>query len=102
MQDMTGLLKQAQEMQAKMTRLQEDLAQKTVEGVSGGGIVRVVCTGRQELLSVRIDPGVVDPADVDMLQDLVLAAANDALRHSRAMMETEMAALTGGLKLPFM
>ena len=92
---MTDLLRQAQEMQGKMARMQEELAQRTVEGTAGGGIVRVACTGRQEILSIEIDPAAVDPRDVPMLQDLITAAANDALRRSREMMEKEMGALTG-------
>ena len=105
---MTDILRQAQQMQSKMAEIQEDLAQRTVEGSSGGGMVRVACTGNQVIRSVSIDPnalisaGTVSPEDVDMLQDLVTAAVNDALRRSRELMETEMKALTGGLKLPFM
>lgn len=105
---MTDLLRQAQQMQGKMLEMQEELAKKTVTGSSGGGMVRVVCTGRQEILSVTIDPAVLVSAgqisveDVEMLQDLLTAAANDALSQSRALMEDGMKALTGGVKLPFM
>lgn len=102
MQGMSGLVKQAQELQAKMAKMQEELSGKTVEGSSGGGMVRVVCSGKQEIHSIKIDKAVVDPEDVDMLQDMVLAAVNDAIRLSRELAEREMSALTGGMRLPFM
>lgn len=102
MQGMGDLMRQAQQMQAKMVKMQEELAQRTVEGSSGGGMVRVVCTGKQEILSLVIDKTVIDPAETDMLQDLVMAAVNDALRLSRLLVEKEMSALTGGLSLPGM
>ena len=102
MQGMGDLMRQAQQMQAKMVKMQEELAQRTVEGSSGGGLVRVVCTGKQEILSLVIDKAVIDPAEADMLQDLVMAAVNDALRLSRLLVEKEMSALTGGLSLPGM
>lgn len=95
-------MRQAQQMQAKMMKLQEELAQRTVEGSSGGGMVRVVCSGKQEILSVTIDKTAIDPAEADMLQDLVMAAVNDALRLSRLLVEKEMSVLTGGLSLPGM
>ena len=87
-------------MQSKMGKLQEELAEKTVEGGSGGGMVRVVCSGKQEIRSISIDKAAVDPEDIGMLEDLVTAAVNDALRLSREMMEREMGALTGGMKIP--
>lgn len=102
MRGMNDLMRQAQVMQAKMMKLQEEVAAKTVEASVGGGMVNVVCTGKQELVSVRIDPSVVNAEDVDMLQDLVLSAVNDALRQSKEMMEKEMSVLTGGMKLPGM
>lgn len=102
MQDMGGIMRQAQMMQEKIAKLQQELGGRMVEGSSGGGMVRVTATGRQEVLSVVIDPAVVDADDVDMLQDLVLAAVNDALARSREMVEKEMASITGGLKLPGM
>ncbi len=102
MAGMNELLRQAQIMQSKMAKMQEELGQQTVEGSSGGGMVRVVCTGRQEIRSVSLDKAVVDPEDLDMLQDLVTAAVNDALRLSRDLAEREMGAITGGLKLPGM
>ena len=105
---MTDLLRQAQQMQSKMAEMQEALARKTVTGSSGGGMVRVVCSGKMEILSVAIEPGAlisagqVSAEDVEMLQDLVAAAANDALRQARELLENEMKPITGGIKLPFM
>ena len=98
---MANLQRMAQQMQREMARVQEELDHAVVEG-SAGGVVRVTVTGKQELLSVAIDPSAVDPADVEMLQDLVLTAVNDALRASRDLAETKMAAVTGGMRLPGM
>jgi DNA-binding YbaB/EbfC family protein len=100
MKGMANMMKQAQQLQAKMLRLQEELAQKTVEASAGGGMVKVVANGRQQIVSVEIEKEVVDPEDVDMLQDLVLAAVNDALTKSQEMVQTEMGKLTGGLNIP--
>ena len=100
MRGMGDILRQAQLMQSKMAKAQEELARQTVEGTSGGGMVRVTCTGKQEVLSLVIDKSVVDPDDVELLQDLVQAAINDALRQSREMMEREMSVAAGGLKIP--
>ena len=100
MKDFQNMLKQAQEMQARLTKLQEELAEKTVEASAGGGMVTVVANGRQEILSVRIEKEVVSPDDVDLLQDLVRGAANSALSRSREMMAAEMAKITGGMNLP--
>ncbi len=94
------MLKQIQQMQAKMTRIQEELGEKTVVGSAGGGMVEVTVTGQQKVLGVRVKPEVVDPADVEMLQDLVLAACNDALDKARELASREMSALTAGLGLP--
>ncbi len=102
MKGLNDMLRQAQEMQTKMLRVQEELGGRAVTGSAGGGMVRVTATGRQEITDVVIDKACVDPEDVDLLQDLVRAAANDALRLSREMAEKEMSALTGGLKLPGM
>jgi DNA-binding YbaB/EbfC family protein len=99
---MGNLMKQAQQMQAKMAKMQEEVGKRTVEAAAGGGMVKVVVTGRQEVVSIDIEPEVVDPDDVEMLQDLVLAALNQALRESQAMMTDEMSKLTGGLKIPGM
>jgi DNA-binding YbaB/EbfC family protein len=89
-------------MQQEMLRVQAELEAATVDGSAGGGVVRATVTGKQELLSVTIDPSAVDPADVEMLQDLVVAAVNDALRASRELAESKMGAITGGLRLPGM
>ena len=97
---MGGLMKQAQKMQNRILQLQEELAARTVEGTAGGGMVIVVANGRQEILSIRIEREVVDPEDVDMLQDLVLAAVNEALTRSREMVAAEMQKITGGLSIP--
>ena len=100
MKGMGDMLRQAQIMQRKMREMQDDLAKRTVEATAGGGMVTVVATGGQDIASIAIDKAVVDPADVEMLQDLVLAAVNDALKKAREMQEAEMGQLTGGLKLP--
>lgn len=97
---MGDMMRQAQMMQQKMKQIQDDLNKRTVEATAGGGMVTVVATGSQEIVSVAIDKAVVDPADVEMLQDLVLAAVNDALNKARDMQQSEMSALTGGLKIP--
>jgi DNA-binding YbaB/EbfC family protein len=94
------MMKQLQEMQAKMMRIQEELGNKEVEGTAGGGAVTVRANGHQKLLSVEISPDAVDPQDVDMLQDLVLAAVNEALDRSRDLAAGELGALTSGLGLP--
>jgi hypothetical protein len=98
--NMGNLLKQAQQFQTKMAKLQEELAGRTVEASSGGGMVTVVANGRQEIVSITIDPEVVDGDDVEMLQDLILAAVNDALTRAKNMVNEEMGKLTHGLNLP--
>ena len=95
-----NLIKQAQQIQAKMARLQEELAQKTVEASAGGGMVTVVVNGRHELVSIRIEKDVVNPEDVEMLQDLVVAAVNEGIRKAQEMASTEMSKLTGGINIP--
>ncbi|MDL1965535.1 MAG: YbaB/EbfC family nucleoid-associated protein [Candidatus Desulfofervidus auxilii] len=94
------LMKQAKKMQAKMAELQAELEQKTVESSAGGGMVKVIANGKQEILSITIDPEVVNAEDIEMLQDLILAAVNDALRKAQEMVAEEMNKLTGGLKIP--
>lgn len=98
---MKNLMKQAQKMQAQMARMQEELGNKQVEATAGGGAIRVIANGHKEILEVIIDPAVVDPDDVEMLQDLVLVAVNDALRQADEMTAAAMGKFTGGLKLPF-
>ncbi|UJX40428.1 YbaB/EbfC family nucleoid-associated protein [Desulfovibrio sp. JY] len=100
MKGMNELVRQAQIMQKKMAKLQEELQERTVEGTAGGGMVTAVVSGANELKSIAIDKTVVDPNDVEMLQDLVLAAVNDGLKKAKAMMEEEMGQLTGGIKMP--
>ncbi|GAB4290860.1 MAG: YbaB/EbfC family nucleoid-associated protein [Coriobacteriia bacterium] len=100
--NMANMLKQAQKMQAEMARVQESLKDETVEASVGGGAVRVVMTGDMVVQSVTIDPGAVDPDDVAMLEDLVTAATNEALRQAQELAQRKMAAVTGGLGLPGM
>ena len=95
-----NILKQAQQMHSKIAQLQEEMAGKTVEASSGGGMVNVVMNGKQEVLSVRIDPEVVNKEDIEMLQDLLVAAMNEAIRKSQEMMAEEMKKITGGLSIP--
>jgi nucleoid-associated protein EbfC len=102
MTDFQDMMRQAQEMRARLQRLQEELGEKSVEGSAGGGMVVAVMNGRQELLSVRIEKEVVSPDDVSMLQDLVRAAVNDALTRSRELASSEMTKLTGGILPPGM
>ncbi len=100
MKGMGNMMKQAQKLQSQMMKLQEELADKTVESSSGGGMVTVVANGRQQIVSIKIEDEVVDPDDVEMLQDLVLAAVNDALAKAQEMVSSEMGKLTGGLNIP--
>jgi hypothetical protein len=100
MKGLGKMMKQAQQLQSKMLKLQEELAEKTVETSSGGGMVKVVASGKQQLISIQIEQEVVDPDDVEMLQDLILAAVNDALTKAQEMVSGEMNKLTGGLNMP--
>ena len=100
MKGMGKMMKQAQQLQSKMLRMQEELADRTVEASAGGGMVRVVANGKQQVVALEINPEVIDPEDVDMLQDLVLAAVNDALARSQEMVSSEMSKLTGGMNIP--
>ena len=97
-----NMAKMAQQMQAEMARVQAELDVLTVEGSSGGGAVAAIVNGHGELVSLTIDPEVVDPADVEMLQDLVLTAVNETLRNVKQVTEEKMARVTGGLRLPGM
>jgi DNA-binding YbaB/EbfC family protein len=99
---MANLQRMAMQMQQGIARVQEELGAAQVEGSAGGGVVKAVVTGKQELVSVTIDPSAVDPGDVEMLQDLIVAAVNDALRAAKELGETKMAAVTGGMRLPGM
>lgn len=102
MKGMGNMMKQAQKLQSQMLKLQEEMAEKTVETAAGGGMVTVVANGRQQIISIQIEKEVVDPEDVEMLQDLIMAAVNDALTKSQEMVATEMSKLTGGLNIPGM
>ncbi len=94
------IMREAQKLQAEMKRMQEEAKMKTVEASAGGGMVTVVANGGGEIVSIKIEKDVVNPDDVEMLQDLILAAANEALRRAQQMVNEEMAKLTGGLQLP--
>ena len=94
---MSGLLKQAQKMQKEMQKVQEELAHIQVEGSAGGGMVKAVVNGKQELLELKFDPEVVDPNDVEMLEDLVVAAVNQALQNAQEKSTEEMNKITGGM-----
>ncbi len=100
MQNWKNLMKEAQKMQAKIAKMQEELKEKTVEASSGGGMVKVVCNGQQEIINIEIEPELLEEKDVEMLQDLILVAVNEALRRSREIAEEEMGKITGGLNLP--
>lgn len=97
---MGNLQRMALQMQQEMARVQTELETVTVEGSAGGGVVRATVTGKQELVGLVIDPSAVDPQDVEMLQDLVMTAINDALRASRELAEQKMGAVTAGLRIP--
>lgn len=98
--NMGNILKQAQAMQAQMSKVQEQASVKTVTGTAGGGSVTATTNGAMQLLSIVIDPEVVKSGDVEMVQDLVMAASNDALHKAREMMANEMKAVTGGMNVP--
>lgn len=95
-----NIMKQAQQMQRRMAELQEELENKQVEASAGGGMVTAVVSGKQQLLELKIEPSVVDPEDVEMLQDLITAAVNEAIKQSQQMAQEEMAKVTGGLNIP--
>ncbi len=98
--NMGNLMKQAQQFQTKLAKLQEELGERTVEASSGGGMVTVVVNGQQQVVSISIDPEVIDSDDIEMLQDLIIAAVNDGLNRAKEMVNEEMSKLTGGLNLP--
>ena len=95
-----NMMKQAQQMQQKMGQMQQEMETQQVEATAGGGMVTAVVNGRQKLLSLKIDPQVVDADDVEMLQDLISAAVNEAILKSQEMMQAEMSKLTGGMNIP--
>ncbi len=100
MGNMGSMMKQAQKLQKKMLKMQEELKTKTVEATAGGGMVKVIANGNQKVESIIIEKEVVDPEDIEMLQDLVLAAVNDALNKSQEMVSSQMNKLTGGMNIP--
>lgn len=95
-----NIMKQAQQMQQKMARMQEELQSREVEASAGGGMVTATVNGAQQLVALKVEPSVVDPEDVEMLQDLVLAAVNEAIKKSQAMAQEEMSKITGGMNIP--
>ena len=95
-----NIMKQAKVMQERLGKIQEELANKTVDASSGGGMITTVVNGKQELISIKIDPEVVDPNDVEMLQDLIVAAVNEGIKRSQEMMAEEMSKVTGGINIP--
>jgi len=97
-----NIMKQAQQMQAKMARMQEELATREVEASAGGGMVTARVNGRQQLLELKIEKAVVDPEDVEMLEDLVTAAVNEGMKKSQEMVQEEMSKITGGMNIPGM
>jgi DNA-binding YbaB/EbfC family protein len=97
---MGNLMKQAQQMQQRIVKLQEELAQRTVEASVGGGMVTVTVNGKSEVLRIKIEPQAVDPDDIDMLEDLIVAGVNEAHRKAQEMVAEEMSKLTGGMKIP--
>lgn len=100
MHNIGNIMKQAKKMQEKMARLQQELETRTVEAQSGGGMVRVLVNGKFEIVSLKIEKDVVNPEDIDMLQDLIAAAVNEGIRKSQEMTSQEMAKITGGLAIP--
>ena len=95
-----NMMKEAQKLQAQLEALREEVAKKKVEATAGGGMVTVEASGNQEIVSIKIDREVINPEDAEMLEDLVLAARNEALRKSREMVQAEMGKITGGLRIP--
>ena len=100
MKNMSSIMKQAQKLQSKMKSMQDELAERTVEATSGGGMVKVVASGSQQIMSIQLEKEIVDPEDIEMLQDMILAAVNDALAKSNQMVSEEMSKLTGGFNIP--
>lgn len=100
--NMNKLMKQAQKMQAKMSEMQEELENKTYEATAGGGAVKALVNGKKEVLDLQIDKDVVDPEDVEMLEDLILAAVNEAMREATEELNEKMGQMTGGMNLPGM
>lgn len=102
MRNMNDILRQAQVMQNKIAKMQQEMGERKYEAASGGGMVKAEVSGRQELLKLVIDPNALSGGDVEMLEDLIVAAVNEALRIARESMEREMTAISGGIKIPGM
>lgn len=100
MGNMSGMMKKVQKLQAQMAKMQEELKARTLEVTAGGGVVTIVITGEKHIQSIKIDPSAVDPSDVEMLEDLITAAVNEAIKKVDDMMAQEMGKITGGLNLP--
>jgi hypothetical protein len=100
MKNLGNIMNQAKKIQERLASVQEEMALRTIDGSAGGGMVTVTANGRQEIVSLKIESEVVNPEDIEMLQDLVQAAVNDALRKSQEMVQQEMSKITGGLKIP--
>ena len=100
MKNMGNIMKQAQKLQNKMKKIQDELAEKEIEATSGGGMVKVVANGSQQIISITLEKEIVDPDDIEMLQDVILAAVNEALSKSQQMVSEEMASITGGFNIP--
>ena len=101
MADFTKILQQAQQMQGRLQQIQEELGNRTVTGVSGGGMVSVIADGKGQVRTVKLDPSVVNPADIEMLEDLIAVAVADAQKKAADLAQEEMRKLTGGVPLPF-
>ena len=99
-QNMNSVLKQAQKMQEEMERIQQETEEENIEATSGGGAFRVIVNGKKELVEIKLDPDAVDPDDVETLEDLIMAAVNEAVKKAEDMMEEKMGAITGGLNIP--
>ena len=98
--DLKNMMKQVQDIQGRINSMQGELAEKTIETSSGGGMVTVTANGKQEIISINISPEIIDPSDISMLQDLITAAVNAALKSSKDMMQDELSKITGGIKIP--
>lgn len=100
MKNLSGILKQAQKIQERIARIQEEIGDKRVEASAGGGMVRAVANGRQEVVSIEIDPEIIKSGDIELIQDLVVASVNEALRKAKELVAEEVSKATGGLNLP--
>ncbi len=97
---MNKMIKQAKKMQKQIAQMQEELEERTLEVSAGGGVINLVVNGKQELCEIKIDPEVVDPDDIEMLEDLIMAAVNEGIRKSQDMVSSEMGKITGGMNIP--